>query len=90
MDFQYQPCLSLIHIWTLYTQFTHAPLGNGLELLVHDLDLPAISRYTDGSHLVDVVHAQVDTARAGGLGQAIVGVVLVVGEVCLLYTSRCV
>ena len=32
---------------------------------------------------MDVLHAQVDTARASGLGQAVVGVVLVVGEILL-------
>ena len=69
------------HAGALHAQLTHAPLGNGLELLVHDLDLPAIAGYADGAHLVDMVHAQVDAARAGGLGQAVVGVVLVVGEI---------
>ena len=57
------------------------PCCTGWFCLVHDLHLPAVAGDADGPHLVDVVHAQVDAARAGGLGQAVVGVVLVVGEV---------
>ena len=36
--------------------------------------------HADGADVVDVVDAQVDAAGAGGLGQAVVGVVLLAGE----------
>ena len=65
----------------LDAQLAHLALGHGLALLVHDLHLPAVSRNADGTHLVDVIHPQVDTARAGGLGQAVVGIVFVMGEI---------
>ena len=50
-------------------------------LFVHNFYLPAIAGNPDGPHFVQVIHAQMDTARAGGLGQAIIGIVLVVGKV---------
>ena len=49
-------------------------------LLVDDLALPAVAGHADGAHVVDVVHAEVDAARAHGLREAVVGVVLLVGE----------
>ena len=69
------------HPRALYAQLAHVPLPDGDILLVHNLDFPAVAGHADGPYLVDIVHPQVDAARAGGLGQAVVGVVLVVGEV---------
>ena len=49
-------------------------------MLVHDAGLPHIAGLADGAHLVDVFHAQMDTAGADGFGKTVVGVVLVMGE----------
>ena len=59
----------------------HLTLGDFRPVLIHHLDLPAVARHPDGAHLLNIVYSQVDTARAGGLGQAIVGVILMVGEI---------
>ena len=61
-------------------QLAHVAGLYGLALFIDDLGLPAVARLADGAHLVDVVHAQVHAAGADGLGQAVVGVVLVVRE----------
>ena len=66
---------------TLDAQLAHLALRDDLVVLVHDLHLPAVAGDPNGPHLVDVVHPQVNAARAGGLGQAVVGVILVVREI---------
>ena len=52
-------------------------------MLVDNLCLPAEARHADGTDLVDVLHTQMDTARADGFTQAIVGVILMVREIFL-------
>ena len=52
-------------------------------VLIDHLDLPAVARNTDGSHLVDVLDPQMDTSRSQGFGQTVVGVIVVVREVFL-------
>ena len=64
-----------------HTEFPHLTLGDFRPVLIHHLDLPAVARHPDGAHLLNIVYSQVDTARAGGLGQAIVGIILMVGEI---------
>ena len=49
-------------------------------MLVHNAGLPAKSCLTDGTHVIDVLHAQMDAAGADGFGQTVVGVVLMMGE----------
>ena len=69
------------HAGTLDAQLAHVSLPHRDVLLVHNLNLPAVARDADGPHLADIVHSKMDAARAGGLRQTVVGVVLVVGEV---------
>ena len=49
-------------------------------MLVNNAGLPAVAGLADGTHLVDIVNTQMDAAGADGLGKAVVGIVLVVGE----------
>ena len=69
------------HAGTLDAQLAHIAGPDVLVELVHDLDLPAVAGHADGAHLMYVLHTQMDAARAGGLGQAVVGVVFMVGEI---------
>ena len=67
---------------TLDTKLTHRPgLNFGAAILLHNLALPSVAGNANGAHLVDVLHAQMDTAGTGGFGKAIVGVVFMVGEI---------
>ena len=63
-----------------YGQFAYLATGHVAEMLVHDAGLPAKSSLADGTHVIDVLHAQMHAAGADGLGQTVVGVVLVMGE----------
>ena len=56
-------------------------LRHRIVILVHDLALPAEARDADGADLADVLDAEVHAAGAGGLGETVVRVVLVVREV---------
>ena len=62
-------------------EFAHVFALNIVAMLVHDAGLPQVARLADGTHLVQVIHAKVHTAGSDGFGEAVVGVVLVVGEV---------
>ena len=64
----------------LDNQLAHVALGHILATLIHDAGLPAKAGLADGTHLMDVLHAQMDTAGADGLGQAIVGIILMMRE----------
>ena len=66
---------------TLDGQLADRARGDVLPLLVDDARLPEIPGLADGADLFDVVHAQMDAARANGLGQAVVRVVFVVREI---------
>ena len=48
---------------------------------IHDPGLPVITGLADGSHLMYIFHTQVNTAGAYGFAEAVVGVVLMMGEV---------
>ena len=52
-------------------------------MIVADLGDPAIARHADGTHMVDVLDAQVHAAGTGGLRQTVVGVVLMRREYLL-------
>ena len=70
------------HAGALDTQLAHIALGDLTgTVLGQNFALPAIAGHTNGADLVDVFHAQMDAARAGGFRQAVVGVVFVIGEV---------
>ena len=64
-------------------QLAYLALGHVLAFFVHDAGLPAVAGLADGAHFVDVLHAQMHRAGADGFGQAVVGVVFVVGEYLL-------
>ena len=49
-------------------------------VFVHDAGLPAVAGLADGTDLVYIFNTQMDTAGTDGLGQAVVGVILMVGE----------
>ena len=61
-------------------QLAHLAPGHVFALFVHDAGLPAVAGLADGADLVDVLHAQMHRAGADGFGQAVVGVVFVIGE----------
>ena len=48
---------------------------------VHDLYRPTVAGDADSAHLTDVVHAQMHCTGADGLGQTVVGIVLLVREI---------
>ena len=50
-------------------------------MLVDDLAFPHVAGLSDGAYLVDILNAEVYAAGAEGLGQAVVGVVLMIREV---------
>ena len=63
----------------------HAELADlaGRDLgavLAHDLAAPAVAGHADCAHVVDVLEPQVHAARAHRLREAVVGVVVVMGE----------
>ena len=71
------------HAGALHGQLADLALLDVVALLVDDLGLPAVAGHADGADLLDVLHAQVHASGADGLGQAVVGVVLVVRELLL-------
>ena len=64
-------------------QLAYLTLLNRVAVLVQNAGLPTVARNADGTHLVDVLHAQVDTTGADGLGEAVVGIVSLAGEFLL-------
>ena len=56
----------------------HFSLRYFLMIFIHQAHFPAISRLSDGADLVDVFHAEMDTARPDGLRQTVVGIVSMV------------
>ena len=70
---------------TFDTQLPHLALDNRAVPFVYDLGCPAIAGEPNSPYLVDVLHSQVDTARASGLGQAIIGIIFV----AVSYTHLC-
>ena len=66
---------------TLDAQLADLALADLGAVLVDDLGLPAPARLADGAHVVDVADTQVHAAGTRRLGEAVIGVVLLVGEV---------
>ena len=67
--------------FALYAEFSDFSPFNRFSVFIDDLRLPAEPGDADGADLVDMIHAQVDTTRATGFRQAVIGVILMVGEV---------
>ena len=64
-----------------HDEFAHFLAFHVVAVFVHDAGLPQVAGLADGAHLVQVVHAEVHAAGADGFGEAVVRVVLMVGEV---------
>ena len=69
-------------------QFTHVTARHIAAVFVHDTGFPTVPCLTDGANLVDVFHAQMDAARSDGFGKAVVGIVLMTGELFLPATDQ--
>ena len=54
--------------------------GDRVAGLADYLGLPLVAGLADGAHFVDVLHPQMHAARADRFGEAVVGVVLMVGK----------
>ena len=64
------------------SQFADAALDL-ISVFVYDLDFPAISGDSDSADLMNVLNAKMDTARADGFAQTIIGVILMIREITL-------
>ena len=73
-------CLRRHNTRPLYGQFAYFALRYGVTMFIYNLCFPAVARNTDGTYLVDVVHAEVYATRSDGFGKTVVGVILVVRE----------
>ena len=67
----------------LHCQLSDFTLLNFLTVLIDDLALPLVSGDTDRADLVHVLNAEVHAAGSERLGQAVVGVVIMIREVIL-------
>ena len=68
---------------TLDSQLAHLALWDGGAVFVQNAGLPSVACDTDGADLVDILHAQVDATGADGLGEAVVGIIRLAGELFL-------
>ena len=64
----------------LHPQLADSAVFHIVAVFAHNARLPTIARNANGAHMVHVANAQMHATRAGGFGQAVVRVVIVVGE----------
>ena len=72
--------VALHHAGALDGEFADLAGGHLGAVWAHDLRLPAVARHADRADMGRVLHAEVHGAGPGGLGEAVVRVVVVVGE----------
>ena len=68
------------HAGAFHRKLSDLSLGNGLLLVIHNADLPAVACFSDGAYLVNIFNAEMYTAGTDGLAESVVGVVIVLGE----------
>ena len=66
---------------TLDSEFSDFAAPDFLPVLIDDLALPLVSGFADGADFVNVLDTEMDAAGSERFGQAVVGVILVIGEV---------
>ncbi|OPZ77998.1 MAG: hypothetical protein BWY79_00949 [Actinobacteria bacterium ADurb.Bin444] len=73
-----------------HCQLAHVSLLHGVACFIDDLDLPEMACFSNGAHLVRILDSQVHAAGTDGFAEAVVRVVIVVGEARLpaLYQAR--
>ena len=65
---------------SLHPQLADFAVFHIVAIFAYNARLPTITRNANGAHVVHVANAKMHTSRAGGFGQTVVRVVIVVGE----------